>query len=129
MKKQIRKLPLLVTGVLAALSQTAARPKSFDAEGVEKFIGSGWPGSSPRSAPSKTTSCAPGLSPAVCNKSRSRTPVHSPIEVQPSTQSCLVIWVRAGRSIEPGEELTYDYNTEGDKTIPCRCRPGCKTKL
>ena len=39
------------------------------------------------------------------------------------------IWVRAARSIESGEELTYDYNTEGDKTIPCRCRPGCKTKL
>jgi uncharacterized protein len=39
------------------------------------------------------------------------------------------IWVRAARGIKPGEELTYDYNTEGDKTIPCRCRPGCKTKL
>jgi SET domain-containing protein len=39
------------------------------------------------------------------------------------------IWIRAARRIESGEELTYDYNTEGDKTIPCRCRPGCKTKL
>ena len=39
------------------------------------------------------------------------------------------IWIRASRRIEPDEELTYDYNTEGDKTIPCRCRPGCKTKL
>jgi SET domain-containing protein len=39
------------------------------------------------------------------------------------------IWIRAARNIKPGEELTYDYNTEGDKTIPCRCRPGCKTKL
>lgn len=39
------------------------------------------------------------------------------------------IWIRAARNIQPGEELTYDYNTEGDKTIPCRCRPGCKTKL
>ncbi|MGE0042624.1 MAG: SET domain-containing protein [Vicinamibacterales bacterium] len=39
------------------------------------------------------------------------------------------IWIRAARRIEPGEELTYDYNTEGDKTIPCRCRPGCKTRL
>lgn len=48
------------------------------------------------------------------------------IEVLPETKT---IWVRAARSIEPGEELTYDYNTEGDKTIPCRCRPGCKTKL
>ena len=35
---------------------------------------------------------------------------------------------RAERS-EPGEELTYDYNTEGDKTIPCRCQPGCKNRL
>ena len=32
-------------------------------------------------------------------------------------------------NIRKGEELTYDYNTEGDKVIPCRCRPGCKTKL
>jgi uncharacterized protein len=39
------------------------------------------------------------------------------------------IWIRASRAIAPGEELTYDYNTEGDKVIPCRCRPGCKTKL
>jgi SET domain-containing protein len=39
------------------------------------------------------------------------------------------IWVRASRTIQKGEELTYDYNTEGDKVIPCRCRPGCKTRL
>lgn len=39
------------------------------------------------------------------------------------------IWVRAARNIRKGEELTYDYNTEGDKVISCRCRPGCKTKL
>lgn len=39
------------------------------------------------------------------------------------------IWIRAAKRIEPGDELTYDYNTEGDKTIQCRCRPGCKTKL
>lgn len=39
------------------------------------------------------------------------------------------IWIRASRSIRAGEELTYDYRTEGDQTIPCRCRPGCKTKL
>ena len=38
-------------------------------------------------------------------------------------------WIRAARNIAPGEELTYDYNTEGDKTIPCRCRPDCKTRL
>lgn len=39
------------------------------------------------------------------------------------------IWVRASKFIAKGEELTYDYNTEGDKVIPCLCRPGCKTKL
>jgi SET domain-containing protein len=40
-----------------------------------------------------------------------------------------VIWIRAARNIEPGEELTYDYNTRGAAGIPCRCRPGCLTIL
>lgn len=35
------------------------------------------------------------------------------------------IWIRASRNIRPGEELTYDYRTVGERTIPCRCRPGC----
>ena len=39
------------------------------------------------------------------------------------------VFIEALRAIKPGEELTYDYNTEGDKTIPCRCRPDCKTRL
>ena len=39
------------------------------------------------------------------------------------------IWIRASKPIANGDELTYDYNTEGDKIIPCLCRPGCKTKL
>ncbi|HEY7173239.1 MAG TPA: SET domain-containing protein-lysine N-methyltransferase [Vicinamibacterales bacterium] len=39
------------------------------------------------------------------------------------------IWIRASRRIEPGEELTYDYCTIGERTIPCRCRPGCPNKL
>jgi hypothetical protein len=39
------------------------------------------------------------------------------------------IWIRASRLIHAGEELTYDYCTIGDKTIPCRCRPGCTTLL
>jgi uncharacterized protein len=39
------------------------------------------------------------------------------------------IWIRASRRIEPGEELTYDYCTVGARIIPCRCRPGCTTKL
>jgi SET domain-containing protein len=39
------------------------------------------------------------------------------------------IWIRASRTIEKGEELTYDYSTVGDKTIQCRCRPGCTNRL
>ncbi len=35
------------------------------------------------------------------------------------------IWIRASRLIRPREELTYDYATDGEPTIPCRCRPGC----
>jgi SET domain-containing protein len=39
------------------------------------------------------------------------------------------IWIRAARNIGSGEELTYDYRTIGERTIPCRCRPGCPNKL
>jgi SET domain-containing protein len=39
------------------------------------------------------------------------------------------IWIRASRTIRKGEELTYDYATVGERTIPCRCRPGCPNKL
>ena len=39
------------------------------------------------------------------------------------------IWIRASRNIRAGEELTYDYATVGEKTIPCRCRPGCPNAL
>jgi SET domain-containing protein len=39
------------------------------------------------------------------------------------------IWIRASRTIRRGEELTYDYRTDGEQTIPCRCRPGCTNKL
>ena len=48
------------------------------------------------------------------------------IEVDMKTKT---IWVRAAKQIRKGQELVYDYNTEGDKVIPCMCRPGCKTKL
>ncbi|MEO5896838.1 MAG: SET domain-containing protein-lysine N-methyltransferase [Vicinamibacterales bacterium] len=41
----------------------------------------------------------------------------------------LMIWIRASRNIRKGDELTYDYQTVGDHTIQCRCRPGCRTKL
>jgi SET domain-containing protein len=39
------------------------------------------------------------------------------------------IWIRASRTIRPGEELTYDYSTVGDRTIQCRCRQGCPNKI
>ena len=39
------------------------------------------------------------------------------------------IWIRASRLIRAGEELTYDYATVGERTIPCRCRPGCPNQL
>lgn len=48
------------------------------------------------------------------------------IEVDGKTKT---IWVRASKTIRKGQELTYDYNTEGDKVIPCKCRPACKTRL
>ncbi|MFN8066479.1 MAG: SET domain-containing protein-lysine N-methyltransferase [Vicinamibacterales bacterium] len=40
-----------------------------------------------------------------------------------------VIWIRAAKTIRKGTELTYDYNTQGDATIPCKCRPGCTNFL
>jgi SET domain-containing protein len=39
------------------------------------------------------------------------------------------IWIRAAKAIRKGEELTYDYNTDGDGLIRCRCRPGCQRLL
>ena len=39
------------------------------------------------------------------------------------------IWIRAARHIDPGEELTYDYYTDGERIIQCRCQPGCTRKL
>lgn len=39
------------------------------------------------------------------------------------------IWIRAGKSIRKGEELTYNYYTEGQAEIPCRCVPGCQGML
>jgi SET domain-containing protein len=40
-----------------------------------------------------------------------------------------VIWIRASRAIRRGEELTYDYKIIGERTIPCRCRPGCQNLI
>jgi SET domain-containing protein len=39
------------------------------------------------------------------------------------------IWIRASRTIREGEEITFDYSIDGEKTIPCRCRPGCPTMI
>ena len=39
------------------------------------------------------------------------------------------IWVRAARTIERGEELTYNYYTEGAGKIQCRCRPDCGSMI
>ena len=39
------------------------------------------------------------------------------------------IWIRAARNIRKGEELTYDYSTDGVGTIRCCCKPGCKTRF
>jgi uncharacterized protein len=39
------------------------------------------------------------------------------------------IWIRAGRNIRRGEELTYNYYTNGSAGIPCNCKPGCKKSL
>ena len=39
------------------------------------------------------------------------------------------IWIRAARNIGKGEELTYDYSTDGVGSIRCRCSPGCKVML
>jgi SET domain-containing protein len=40
-----------------------------------------------------------------------------------------IIWIIAARNIRKGEELTYNYNTDGEATIPCKCKPGCKGML
>jgi SET domain-containing protein len=41
----------------------------------------------------------------------------------------LTIWIRASRTIRPGEELTYDYSTGGAAGIRCVCRPDCRGRL
>ena len=40
-----------------------------------------------------------------------------------------VIWIRAARNIQEGEELSYDYHTDGEGLIPCLCQPGCQRLL
>ncbi len=40
-----------------------------------------------------------------------------------------IIWIRAARLITRGEELSYDYNTDGEGLIKCRCRKDCQRLL
>ncbi len=40
-----------------------------------------------------------------------------------------VVWIRASKNIAKGEELTYDYNTEGEAGMSCYCRPNCPNKI
>jgi SET domain-containing protein len=37
-----------------------------------------------------------------------------------------IIWIRAARTIRQGEELTYNYHTDSEEQIICRCRPECQ---
>lgn len=39
------------------------------------------------------------------------------------------IWILASRRIRKGEELTYDYNTDGVAGIKCLCVPRCRRML
>ena len=39
------------------------------------------------------------------------------------------VWIRASRTIRKGEELTYDYMTDGEGHIACKCSPNCSTRL
>ena len=51
---------------------------------------------------------------------------------KPNCYSTIVgktIWICASRNIAAGEELNYDYHTDGEQVIQCRCRPGCTRKL
>jgi SET domain-containing protein len=40
-----------------------------------------------------------------------------------------VIWIRAARTIRRGEEISYNYNTDGEGLIRCRCCRDCQTLL
>jgi SET domain-containing protein len=39
------------------------------------------------------------------------------------------IWIRAARNIRKGDELTYDYMTDGEGRIRCRCTATCQRLL
>ena len=39
------------------------------------------------------------------------------------------VLICAAKNIEAGEELTYNYYTDGEGEIPCVCRSGCENLL
>ncbi len=39
------------------------------------------------------------------------------------------IWIRASRTIRRGEEITYNYRTDGEGLIKCQCHPRCQNLL
>jgi SET domain-containing protein len=46
------------------------------------------------------------------------------IEIEKGT-----IWIRAAKTIRSGQELTYNYNTDGEGQIRCHCRAECQRLL
>ncbi len=40
-----------------------------------------------------------------------------------------LVWIRASKNIPKGAELSYDYNTEGEAGMRCRCRTGCENMI
>ncbi len=40
-----------------------------------------------------------------------------------------IVWIRASKNIPKGDELSYDYNTEGEAGMRCRCHPECTNKI
>lgn len=75
----------------------------------------------------KFTNRASGRSPTASRTRLSRTSIHSPMAVQPSSQTCRVIWVRDGRRLgsasekEPGRTTSPSTDSR-QSTEPLACR-------
>ena len=53
-------------------------------------------------------------------------------DCKPNCYSMIIghtVLICAARNIEAGEELTYNYYTDGEGEIPCVCRSGCENLL
>ena len=63
---------------------------------------------------------------------RQRRPLHQSL-LPAQLLHRIIVGVRSGSArrvtIRKGEELTYNYNTDGEGLIKCRCRPDCQTLL